>query len=259
MERLYRVGELAALTGVSIRTLHHYDRIGLVHPSSHSEGGHRLYSAGDVLRLQQVLTLRYLGFPLAEIRELLARPEFDLVASIRIQRGALRDRIAELERIEAVLAELLERRRSTGRWAWELVVEASAAVQGGLAQGRGEKMKAYYTPEQLKRFEELAKEVPVEERQAIEQGWTALLAELRANRDLDPASPSAQALAERWNQLSQAVAEGFRGNPDLWEAIGDNYRHGRFDGVEGAPQAEDFAFIARVNEAREGGGGDAAR
>jgi DNA-binding transcriptional MerR regulator len=163
MERLYRVGELATLTGVSIRTLHHYDRIDLVHPSSHSEGGHRLYSTRDVLRLQQVLTLRYLGFPLAEIRELLARPEFDLVASIRIQRAALRDRIAELGRIEALLGELLDRRLSTGRWAWELVVEASAAVQGGLAQGRGEKMNAYYTPEQLKQFEELAEEFPVEQ------------------------------------------------------------------------------------------------
>ena len=55
MERLYRVGEFTALTGVSIRTLHHYDQIDLVHPSGYSEGGHRLYSENDLLRLQQVL------------------------------------------------------------------------------------------------------------------------------------------------------------------------------------------------------------
>src|SRR5688572_24144022 len=107
MERLYRVGEFAALTGVSIRTLHHYDQIDLVHPSGYSEGGHRLYSENDLLRLQQVLTLRYLGFSLKQTGELLDRPDFDLVASMRIQSCALRDRISELERIEAALGELV--------------------------------------------------------------------------------------------------------------------------------------------------------
>src|SRR3712207_453340 len=141
MGRLYRVGEVASLTGVSIRTLHHYDRIGLLRPTAHSEAGYRLYAEGDLLRLQQVLTLRYLGLPLKQIGKLLERPDFDLVASIRIQRGALRDRISELERIQAALDELLERRLATGRWAWELVVKVSAAVQDGLAQ-KGEKMEA---------------------------------------------------------------------------------------------------------------------
>src|SRR5215210_1935341 len=118
MERLYRVGEFAALTGVSVRTLHHYDRIGLVHPSAHSEAGYRLYSERDLLCLQQVLTLRYLGFALKQIGALLREPEFDLVASMRIQRGALRVRIAELERIDAALNALLEHRVTTGQWAW---------------------------------------------------------------------------------------------------------------------------------------------
>src|SRR5918992_700675 len=123
MGRLYRVGELAEVTGVSIRTLHHYDQIGLLRPSDHSEGGYRLYSEEDLLRLQQVLTLRYLGFSLKQIRELLDRPDFDLVASMRIQSGALRDRISELERIEAALGELVDRRLATGHWAWDLVAK----------------------------------------------------------------------------------------------------------------------------------------
>src|SRR3712207_5681576 len=143
MGRLYRVGEVASLTGVSIRTLHHYDRIGLLRPTAHSEAGYRLYAEGDLLRLQQVLTLRYLGLPLKRIGELLGRPDFDLVASLRIQRGALRDRIAELERIDAALGALVERRIETGRWAWEVVIEASATVQHGLAQGV-ERMEASY-------------------------------------------------------------------------------------------------------------------
>ena len=251
MERMYRVGEFAALTRVSVRTLHHYDRFGLLRPTAYSEGSHRLYSEGDLLRLQQVLTLRYLGFSLKQIGELLSRPDFDLVASMRIQRLALRDRMAELERIEAALGQLVERRLATGHWDWELAVAASASVQDGLGQ-KEDKMHEYYTPEQMKQFEELRTQVPTAEREAIEQGWTALLAEVRANRDLDPASPEARVLADRWEQLTEATARGFETTPELWKAIGENYRQGRFANDERAPKAEDFAFIARVNQARGG-------
>lgn len=64
MTGLQRVGDVAEMTGVSIRTLHHDDRIGLLRPACHSEGGHRLYSEAELLRLRQILTPRYLGFPL---------------------------------------------------------------------------------------------------------------------------------------------------------------------------------------------------
>jgi MerR family transcriptional regulator, thiopeptide resistance regulator len=254
MEQLYRVGAFAALTGVSIRTLHHYDQLGLLRPSARSEAGYRLYSQQDLLCLQQILTLRYLGFSLKQIGKLLRRPDFDLVASMNIQRGVLRERIAELERIQAALSELLDRRQATGRWAWELVVKASQTVQDGLAQ-KGDKMEAHYTPEQMKQFEELGKRVSVEEREAIERGWTELLAEVRANRDLDPASPKAQELAQRWNALLEQTARPYREfAPGLWEAIGENYRQGRFEGHAQAPQREDFAFIERANAVRKAQG-----
>ncbi len=100
-EQHYRVGQVAALIGVSILTLHHYDGIGLLHPSMRLESGHRLYSSADLLKLQQILTLRNLGFELRQIRELLQRTDFDAIASLRIQRRVVRDRISEQERIEA--------------------------------------------------------------------------------------------------------------------------------------------------------------
>src|SRR5215472_2857527 len=133
-ERHYRVGQVAALTGVSIRALHHYDSIGLLQPSKRLESGHRLYSSADLLKLQQILTLRYLGFELRKIRELLQRTDFDVVASLRIQRGVIRDRILELERIEASLSRLLEHRLASGGWDWQAVTEASAAVQRDLEE-----------------------------------------------------------------------------------------------------------------------------
>ena len=252
MARSYRVGEVAALTGVTVRTLHHYDRIGLLRPSGHTEGGHRLYAEADLLTLQQVLTLRYLGFSLGQIGELLRRPDFDLLASMRAQRAALRDRIAELERIEGVLAEVIERRLATGCWPWDLVVRTSAAVQDGLSQEGAamDKMREYYTPEQLKQFEEVGREVGQDEIDEIQRLWPPLFAEIRANRHLDPASAEARALADRWNALTERTMAGYRSRPELVTAIAQNYQSGRFEGVEGAPSAEDFAFVRRVNEAR---------
>jgi DNA-binding transcriptional MerR regulator len=249
MGRYYRVGEVAALTRVSVRTLHHYDRIGLLRPAQHSAGGYRMYGEAELLRLQQILTLRYLGFPLKRIGDLLDRDDFSLVASLRVQHQALHDRIAELERISAAIAELVEQRLATGEWSWQLVIEASQAVAAGLTRGE-EMMDAYYTPEQMTRFEEARRATSPEAIAAIEQGWTALLAEVRAARaaDLDPASAEAGALADRWRDLSQRTMGHYP--DDLREAIKANYERGAFEGHGRAPQAADFTFIARVEAAR---------
>jgi DNA-binding transcriptional MerR regulator len=242
----HRVGQFAALTGVSIRTLHHYDRIGLLRPSDRSEAGYRLYSAEDLLTLQQILTLRYLGFGLRQIGELLRRPDFDLLASLRIQRGALRDRIGELERIEASLNGLLAQRLACGQWNWELVREASANVQTGLNQ-KGDQMNDYYTPEEIKQqFAELAAGVPRAELQAAERQWRDLLADVHANLDLPPESPQAQELAARWEQVHAIARPFFRDREKLWHSLGRAHLDGRYDHVAGAGHAEDYAFIRRV-------------
>ena len=249
MGRYYRVGEVATLTRVSVRTLHHYDRIGLLRPALHSAGGYRMYGEAELLRLQQILTLRYLGFPLKRIGELLDRDDFNLVASLRVQRQALHDRIAELERVSVAIGDLVEQRLATGEWSWQLVIEASQAVAAGLTRGE-EEMESYYTPEQMAQFEEARRATPQEEIATVEQDWTALLAEVRAARaaDLDPGSAEAGALADRWVELSRRTVQNF---PDeLRDAIKANYERGAFEGHDRAPQAADFAFIERVEAAR---------
>jgi len=99
----YTVGELAKLTGVTVRALHHYDEIGLVRPSQRNAAGHRLYDDRDVLRLQQVLLFRELGLPLDEIgaaideapsrEELLRRHREALI----VKRGKLDEMLAAVE------------------------------------------------------------------------------------------------------------------------------------------------------------------
>src|SRR5688572_33314365 len=79
-----KVGELAKRTGLTIRTLHHYDEIGLLKPSLHTESGHRLYTAADVARLQQVISLRQLGFSLEDVGACLDRADFSPVELMRL-------------------------------------------------------------------------------------------------------------------------------------------------------------------------------
>jgi DNA-binding transcriptional MerR regulator len=94
---------VARLAGVTVRTLHHYDRIGLLSPSDRTPAGYRVYTAADLDRLHRVLVYRELGFPLEEVAALLDDADADPEAHLRRQHGLLRDR---LERTRAVLAAL---------------------------------------------------------------------------------------------------------------------------------------------------------
>ncbi|MEU3267840.1 MerR family transcriptional regulator [Streptomyces bacillaris] len=107
MEEHLTVGRVAELAGVSVRTLHHYDGIGLVRPSARSTAGYRAYSAADVERLREVLGYRRLGFGLREIAELVDDPATDAAAHLRRLRGLLmeqRDRTTAM--VRAIDAEL---------------------------------------------------------------------------------------------------------------------------------------------------------
>jgi DNA-binding transcriptional MerR regulator len=91
-----RIGELARETGLSIRALRYYDRLGLLTPSARSEGGHRCYDADDVRRLHRVLALRSFGLPLAQIRAVLdAEPDHDPTELIRRQLDVVEERLRQ--------------------------------------------------------------------------------------------------------------------------------------------------------------------
>ena len=141
----WKVGELARWTGVSVRTLHYYDEIGLLRPAQTTEAGYRLYTEGDVIRLQQVRSLRNLGFSLAEIKDLLARPEVSPGEVLRMQIAHLKEQIALQQR----LCERLE--ALAGRWG-----EAGSISTGELLQliEVMNMMDKYYTPEQTEELRE---------------------------------------------------------------------------------------------------------
>src|SRR5262245_60916576 len=98
-----KVGELARRTGLTVRTLHHYDAIGLLRPSFRTVSGHRLYGDADVAKLQRILSLRDLGFPLEEIASCLAKPAYSPRRLVRLHLERLRARIEAEERLVARL------------------------------------------------------------------------------------------------------------------------------------------------------------
>ena len=104
------VGEVAALAGVTVRTLHHYDRIGLLSPSGRTAAGYRQYSPADLDRLHQVLLYRELGFPLEEVATLLDDPSVDPEAHLRRQHALLRDRLDRTSAMVAAVEKEMEAR-----------------------------------------------------------------------------------------------------------------------------------------------------
>jgi DNA-binding transcriptional MerR regulator len=199
-----KVGELARRTGLTVRTLHHYDAIGLLKPSLHTESGHRLYTAADVQRLQQVLSLRQLGFSLEEVQACLDRPGFSPLEVLRLHAARLREQMAlqrELcERLEA-LAEHLCAAGEVSAEEFLRTIEVMTMIE------------QYYTPEQLETLRKRREEAAAAGRDIAKEGqdaWAALFAELTTlmNAGTDVADPRVQALVKRQRELIAGFTGG---------------------------------------------------
>ena len=104
----YSVGQVASFAGVSVRTLHHYDDVGLLTPTGRTPAGYRLYDDADLGRLRDVLSYRELGFSLEQVRSILDDPRADPASHLRNQYRLVRERIARLEQVLGHLEKLME-------------------------------------------------------------------------------------------------------------------------------------------------------
>src|SRR3712207_1999495 len=150
----WKVGELARQTGLSVRTLHYYEEIGLLSPSQRTDAGHRIYTAGDVVRLQRIESLRTLGIDLQEIRERLERSGFPLQRVVELHLAQPKERI-ELRRRLCDLLERVAARLGSGEGApSERLVDTIVEVIE-----MSERLHKYYAPEQLEYLEQPRNEV----------------------------------------------------------------------------------------------------
>jgi DNA-binding transcriptional MerR regulator len=214
-----RVGELARRTGLTVRALHHYDEIGLLRPSQHTESGYRLYTARDIVRLQQVVSLRQLGLSLEEIRDCLDQPGFSPLEVIDLHLARLREQIESQRRLCERFDAIATRLRTAGEVSAD---EFLRAIEETIM------MERYYTPQQLERIRDRRAEVGDDTLRQKQAEWAEVIAQARAEmeRGTDPGDPRVQALAERWQRLVEFTTGG---DPEMaqaikrhWEEEGDN-------------------------------------
>ncbi|WP_405646760.1 MerR family transcriptional regulator [Streptomyces sp. NBC_00019] len=217
----YSVGQVAGFAGVTVRTLHHYDDIGLLAPSERSHAGHRRYSDADLDRLQQILFYRELGFPLDEVAALLDDPAADPRAHLRRQHELLTARIEKLRKMAAAVEQAMEARKMginlTPEERFEVfgdkdpeqhAEEAEERWGGTEAYAESQRRAAGYTKDDWKRM------------QAEVADWSERYSGLMAAGD-PPASEAAMDMAE---EHRQHICGWFYECPyDMHRSLGEMY------------------------------------
>ncbi len=183
------VNEVSRLTGVSIRTLQYYDRIGLLHPAKYTEAGYRLYDDTALERLQQILFFRELEFPLKDIREIVGSPGFDRSKALGQQIELLKRKKEHIEN----LIELAEGIRSLGVRKLSFEAFDTGKIDEYAAQAKA----SWGATPAYKEYEERAKGRTKEDDKKIYQGMIDIFAGFGAVRNTDSASETAQAQVKK--------------------------------------------------------------
>ncbi len=216
---MLRIQEFAKLANVTVRTLHHYDRLGLLSPALRSASGYRLYRIEDLAHLERSLVLRYLGISLREIATLLATGESkqaassqspqaaSLSATLDRQASVLRERRDGIDRVLHAIDRAREQLRaeSTPDWALYQTILKEIAMQENQ-----DWTQKYYSPEAHQTIAERKQLWSPELQQKITADWQQMYADVQdaLDRHLEPASPEGKALAARWIKLVEAFTGG---------------------------------------------------
>ena len=184
------VHEVSRLTGVSIRTLQYYDRIGLLPPAEYTDAGYRLYDDTALETLQQILLFRELEFPLKEIRQIIQSPAFD-------RRKALEQQIELLELKKERLDRLITLARGIQTTGVKQNMDFSAFDTKKLEEYAARAKEAWGETPAYKEFEQKTKGRTDTETMELNRQMMAVFADFGAVRDTDPAGEAAQALVRR--------------------------------------------------------------
>ena len=213
----FRIQEFAKLAGVTVRALHHYDRLKLLSPAHRSERGYRLYCHQDLGRLERILALRYLGLSLREIAALLNTPAGraaePLTITLARQQAALGERRDGLERVLRAIEHAQRRAQDPEEPEWLLYQTILKEIQMQEATDWTEK---YYSPKAVEALRERRATWTREQWEDTGARWKALLADVQSalDRAVPPDSAEGRALVARWIRLGD---EFTLGNPEIAE------------------------------------------
>ena len=238
------VKDLSKLTHVSVQTLHHYDRIDLLKPSMRLANGYRLYSESDLLKLQQIIALKFFGFDLVQIKNLL-EGEVDMVEHFAIQSKFLQEKAKSLQNASNALNNIITEHSVDKSLPWENVIQLIEVYR--MAQ-QLEKTWAgkIFTPDELKSYanfeQELKKRFSDQQMKAFEQQWAEIIQDVKTNINNDPTSSIGVALGKR----CMAWVNAYYGNKYagirtvIWEK---GFKENHFEEDEGAISSEVFQWL----------------
>jgi len=218
------VKELSNLTKISVQTLHHYDRIGLLKPSVRLDNNYRLYSEKDLLKLQQIIALKFFGFELAQIKKLL-EGNVNMIDHFTVQTTFLKEKADAYITAHQTLQTIVSDCRNKKSLSWESIIKTIEAYR--MTQELEKTWAAkVFTPDELKQWAAFQRELETRssERDAFQNKWHALVTKINANLKTDPSSDIAISLAkqcmdmvnslygDKYKSIQHAVWEkGFKG------------------------------------------------
>lgn len=212
---MYRVQEFAKLTGVTVRALHHYDRLGLLVPqrqmsSRRDRPGQRVYTDRDLRRLEPIVALRTLGFSLHQIRVLMGEARTPLRQALRVQRELLTAKRDQLDRALTAIGQALAQPRPDASLLRQITQELRRMPENTNWTDK------YYSASARAFLASRQPAFTAEMQEEVSRQWAELIADVEAALGEDPASTRVQALAARWRTL----IEGFtQRDPDIQSGL----------------------------------------
>lgn len=214
---MYSIGQLSRKTGVTVRTLDYYDEIDLLKPSSTTEGGHRLYDEDDVLRLQQVLALKYMGFSLEQIKGKLDESIATWEQSVEQQLEMVGQQLKRLQALEQAMQGVLYSIQFEGAIKWPVIFEIIH-----LFQRDTDVVRHLYDNYLNEEEQKVIMDINAERKTADVQEWRRIIREVRATLGEDPGSAKAQRLAEQWmKQVHDMFGNNHVLKEKMWDVIKD--------------------------------------
>lgn len=216
---MYKVSQFAEKSGITVRALHHYDRLGLLKPSGRTESGYRFYTDRDYARLQQIETLKFVGLPLRQIKDVLDGNDLDLGEALRLQRRVLGERKSQIEQALRAIEEAERGLESPNVPDWAALKKIIEVLK---MQSNNEWMKNYYSEEAQAEIAKRAQSFTPEMQAKVQQDWKDLINDVEAarTRSEDPAGAHARSLAERWVNLLRGFTGG---NPEVQQGLNRLY------------------------------------
>lgn len=251
--RRYKAKEFAELSGVTVRALHHYDRLGLLRPKR-THNGYRAYGEQDLVRLEQIVALKFVGLPLRRIKALLDRDGLELSGALHMQRRVLEAKRGLLDQaIEAI------RQAETAAAAGQRPDAAilTKIIEVMEMQNDAEWTMKYYNDAAQAKIAERRQLWSPELQERVSRQWMELIRDVEAALGEDPAGEKGQALAGRWTGL----VEEFTGrDPEVTSGLKNLYADGANWPSQAKQQMQPFrispevwGFISRAIAARGGG------